>query len=932
MPRHRAGAAIFAALLLFTLSCDKGGSDLPLEPAYEEPQDASIAGEVTLGEVGLPGVEVSLSGPETRSVTTDAQGSFHFGELKRGSYSLLLWGFDPALHDFPITQQTVAAVDANEVKVQFVGSLVPQPPAAATGLQAQAGGSDRVALIWTDVSDNETAFEVERKDGEAGEWTKIGEAGADTTNYSDAGLTPNTTYGYRVRACNDVGCSPYTEEASATTEEVPPVAPGELVAEADGPFGVRLAWSDLSRNETGFEVERWTAVDSSWSRVGTSGADTASFTEGGLSPNTTYGYRVRACNEVGCSDYTDEASATTDDVPPEAPTELKAEAAGSSAIDLEWTDGSDNETGFEVERKEGAQGSWGQVGTAGADDTTVQDTGLSPTTTYTYRVRACNVAGCSDYTQEASATTDVLSGPNLFISDLYITQSTQTLGGDVPLVAGKAGYLRVFVLADEDNTFLPDVRVRFYLGGGLAHTETISAPRTSVPTAVYETSLGYTWNVAVPKSLIQTGLSILAEVDPGNGIPEGDETDNTFPASGSPLGMDVRSTPAFAVTFVPVRQSENDLAGYVTSGNASSFLDLTMRLLPIADSDATLHAEYLTSAPVLESDNGNSAWGTILSEIYALRVTEGGSGHYYGVVKTDYTSGVAGMGYLGWPAAVGWDRLPSASGVAAHEWGHNWDRAHAPGCGAGSPDPSFPYADGRIGVWGMNVGTEALKSPSTYYDFMSYCGPDWISDYNYEAILDYRQAQGAWAVSGSPEASLLVWGRMDGDRIVLEPAFRVTTIPVVPSGTGDYTVEGLGSEGSPLFSLAFQPMPVPDGTSGEGHFAFAIPLRSFDEARLAGLRVRGGGRVQGLLEARRGPGAVSPAEERVEVAPVAGSRVEMTWDARAFPMALVRDAGTGEVLSFARGGAAHLPIASGEVEVILSDGIRSSRPVRRVVR
>ena len=103
----------------------------------------------------------------------------------------------------------------------------------------------------------------------------------------------------------------------------------------------------------------------------------------------------------------------------------------------------------------------------------------------------------------------------------------------------------------------------------------------------------------------------------------------------------------------------------------------------------------MTNAPVLESNNGNGAWSTILSEVNALRVTEGICRYYYGVVKTSYGSGVAGMGYLGWPAAIGWDYLPSGSGVAAHEWGHNWDLRHAPGCGAGSPDPAFPTPTGR---------------------------------------------------------------------------------------------------------------------------------------------------------------------------------------------------------------------------------------------
>lgn len=839
MARKWARGAAWVALLIFTLSCEKGASDLPLESSQGDPEDATIQGEVMVGDAGLAGVELALTGPESGTATTDDRGAFGFTNLKRGTYTLVLRGFDPARHSFPTTQQTVSAVDGNPVEADFIGALVPQPPAAPSGLQAAAAGPGAVDLTWTDGSDNEARFLVERRPGDGGGWSEVGVSGADTARFADTGLSPVTTYAYRVRACNDAGCSAYTAEASATTEAVPPAAPMSLSAMADGPSAILLSWTDASNNETGFQVERRAMADSTWVQAGAPGADTAVFTDSGLAPNTSYSYRVRACNDAGCSSYSDEAAATT---------------------------------------------------------------------------------------------TEVAGGPNLVISNLYLTQSTQTLGGDVPLVADKAGYLRVFVVADEDNGLRPDVRVRFYLGGGLVHTETIPAPGPSVPREVYESSIGYSWNVDVPPSMIRPGLAILAEVDPGNRIPERDETDNHFPSGGSPMGMQVVVIPTFGVTFVPVRQSANGLVGNVTAGNAGSFLDVTMEMLPIADFDAAVHAVYVTDAEAVESSNANGAWGTILSEIYALRAAEGGDGHYFGVLKTSYTSGVAGMGYLGFPTAIGWDRLPSASAVAAHEWGHNWNRYHAPGCGVANPDPEFPYADGKIGTWGLNVETESLKSPSTHFDFMSYCGPDWISDYNYEAILEFRNAEAVWATSDAAEPSLLVWGRVEGDRIFLEPAFRLTTRPVLPSGGGDYVLEAFGEDGTPLLSLAFQPNPVPDGLPGEGHFAFAIPVRAFDESRLAGLRVWGGGRAPGLLESRMGPAAVVAAEKGIEVTRVEGAAVEVDWDAGTFPMAVVRDAESGEILSFARGGSVRLPDSSREVDVILSDGIRSSRPVRKVVR
>ncbi len=709
------------------------------------------------------------------------------------------------------------------------------PPATPLELGAQATGPTEVVLNWTDASDNESLFRVERKRGSFGAWSEIATPALNATAYTDGGLTPNTTYFYRIRACNDVGCSPFSNQAGATTHQVPPEAPSALGATATGPSTVELAWTDDSNNETQFRVERKEGAGGSWSQIGTKGENSSTFDDAGLNPITNYFYRVRACNTAGCSAFSEEASATTPAAYPDAPLALSATATGPSTVALSWTDASSNETGFRVERKLGSGGTYSEVAIRPANSTAFADSDLSPTTTYFYRIFAFNGSGDSPPSDEASVTTPAGGGPNLTIANLYLTQSTQTLAGDVPLVADKDGYLRVFAVASEANNFQPSVRVRFYLGGSLAHTELISAPGSAVPTSVSESTLAASWNVGVPASLIQPGLAILADVDPGNQVAEGNEGDNAFPLSGSPQAMDVRNTPTFNVTFVPVRQAGNSLLGNVTAGNAGQFMNITLKMLPIAQADVLVHAEYLTTTTnVLQSDNANGAWSTILSEVSALRTAEGSSRYYYGVVGTTYGSGVAGMGYLGWPIAIGWDRLPSGSGVAAHEWGHNFNRYHAPGCGAGSPDASYPYADGKIGTWGLDVGPVTLKSPSSYYDFMSYCNPDWISDYSYEGILDYRQAYGGMASGSGPEPSLLIWGRVSGEGIVLEPAFEVNTVPVFPEAPGSYILEALDRQGRPLFSRAFRPIPVPDAGPEEGHFAFAVPLRLLGGAELAG--------------------------------------------------------------------------------------------------
>ncbi len=90
---------------------------------------------------------------------------------------------------------------------------------------------------------------------------------------------------------------------------------------------------------------------------------------------------------------------------PAAPDGLTASFVSGGQIHLTWFDNSANETGFKIERKTGAGGSYAQIATVGAGVTTYANTGLTKDTTYYYRVRATNGSGDSVYSPEASATT-----------------------------------------------------------------------------------------------------------------------------------------------------------------------------------------------------------------------------------------------------------------------------------------------------------------------------------------------------------------------------------------------------------------------------------------------------------------------------------------------------------------------------------------------
>ena len=182
------------------------------------------------------------------------------------------------------------------------------PPSAPTNLRATAVGSDRIDLDW-DPADDPDGYEIQRSlDGIA--WTSLGRRAGPATEATVLGLAPETTYFFRVSAFNSGGDGPFSNIASARTGPAVPSAPSGLTATAVSRFRIDLRWSDTSANETRFEIQRSTS-GGVFQPVATVPANTASFADTRLRSKTTYGYRVRACNSIGCSGFSNVASATT---------------------------------------------------------------------------------------------------------------------------------------------------------------------------------------------------------------------------------------------------------------------------------------------------------------------------------------------------------------------------------------------------------------------------------------------------------------------------------------------------------------------------------------------------------------------------------------------------------------------------------------------
>jgi len=129
---------------------------------------------------------------------------------------------------------------------------------------------------------------------------------------------------------------------------------------------------------------------------------------GDLSDEADETFFVNLANATGATilDAQGQGTILNDDgpKPPAAPSQLAATATGASTVDLQWNDNSSEESGFKIERKSNS-GNFSQIAAVGADISSYQDAGLSPSVTYIYRIRTYNSNGDSDFSNEATATT-----------------------------------------------------------------------------------------------------------------------------------------------------------------------------------------------------------------------------------------------------------------------------------------------------------------------------------------------------------------------------------------------------------------------------------------------------------------------------------------------------------------------------------------------
>jgi hypothetical protein len=297
-------------------------------------------------------------------------------------------------------------------------------PNAPSNVSSNNIGKKSATINWSDNSTNENGFKIYRSLLPASNFELIGTTNSNITTFSNTGLTPNTTYFYKVLSFNGKGSSDFTSVHSLTTLPLQlPTAPSDILSANITKNSATISWTDNSNNEDGFDIYCSLSANENFAKIGSTSANITEYVHSSLLPNTTYYYKVLAFNADGSSDFSEVFSLTTLSIPL-APSNISSASITKNSAIIRWSDNSNNENGFDIYYSLSATTNFTKIGTTTANIAEFAHSSLTPVTTYYYKVLAFNLEGSSDFSAVYSLTTLPLQKP-LTPTDIYASSITK---------------------------------------------------------------------------------------------------------------------------------------------------------------------------------------------------------------------------------------------------------------------------------------------------------------------------------------------------------------------------------------------------------------------------------------------------------------------------------------------------------------------------
>ncbi len=286
-------------------------------------------------------------------------------------------------------------------------TTLPDPPAVPIGVTATESQTE-VEVVWDSVA-AATAYDVE-VDGQ------IIENGNQTT-FIHKGLNPETQHTYRVRAKNSGGISNWSQALTVTTLPYPPEKPVNITTEITK-NSVSLSWP---------AVERAVAYELKVDGLIIENEDKTTYFHGELQPLSGHTYQVRAKNRGGKGPWSDPIDVTTYPEEPDTPGNVMT-TASETEITVTW---------YQVEHAASYEVEIDGQSVVTVTESQFTHTNLQPDSRHTYRVRAKNISGYSEWSTPVAMRTfptgdgtQALTNVVAVVTNTDITISWETVAPD----------------------------------------------------------------------------------------------------------------------------------------------------------------------------------------------------------------------------------------------------------------------------------------------------------------------------------------------------------------------------------------------------------------------------------------------------------------------------------------------------------------------